>query len=137
MEGGAKRPTVVKCEKHGLHYDSATQTGCVICRREAGQPARGAAAAAPGGAATAAPGGSLGMALAMTALLLAGTAFGLLAAHEAVSRSLQRFMSPGEAFSGGGNAFEKSLDRDLQALGGAESAAAESLPVPAGEGDGE
>lgn len=33
----AKRPTpVVKCEKHGLHYDSSKMDGCVICRREAG-----------------------------------------------------------------------------------------------------
>jgi hypothetical protein len=33
----AKRPTtVVKCEKHGLHYDSTLMNGCVICRREAG-----------------------------------------------------------------------------------------------------
>jgi len=32
-----KRPTtVVKCEKHQLHYDSSIMNGCVICRREEG-----------------------------------------------------------------------------------------------------
>lgn len=60
----AKRPTtVVKCEKHGLHYDSALMDGCVICRREAG----GAPAARPR---------SMGKALAIAAaallLVLAG-----------------------------------------------------------------
>ena len=31
-------PTVV-CEKHRLRYDSETQTGCVLCRKEAGAAA--------------------------------------------------------------------------------------------------
>ena len=61
----AKRSTtVVKCEKHGLHYDSARMDGCVICRREAG----GGTVARP--AASPAPSGSMGQALAVTALLL-------------------------------------------------------------------
>src|SRR5689334_15063359 len=60
----AKRPTmVVKCEKHGLHYDSSKMDGCVICRREAG----GAPAARPR---------PLGKALAIAALLLALTLAG-------------------------------------------------------------
>ncbi len=36
------RRVAVKCERHGLHYNPATQTGCALCRREA---AGGAAAA--------------------------------------------------------------------------------------------
>ena len=60
----AKRPTmVVKCEKHGLHYDSSKMDGCVICRREAG----GAPAVRPR---------SLGKALAIAALLLVLTLAG-------------------------------------------------------------
>lgn len=31
-----KRASVLKCELHGLHYDSEKMSGCVICRREAG-----------------------------------------------------------------------------------------------------
>ena len=55
----AKRPTtVVKCEKHGLHYDSALMNGCVICRREAG-------------GASPTPPRSLGRILAVAALVLA------------------------------------------------------------------
>lgn len=64
----AKRPTtVVKCEKHGLHYDSSLMDGCVICRREAGG----------GPAVRAARPRSLGKALAVAALLLVLTLAGL------------------------------------------------------------
>ncbi len=31
-----KRTRLEKCERHGLHYDPAKMSGCVICRREAG-----------------------------------------------------------------------------------------------------
>jgi hypothetical protein len=57
----AKRPTtVVKCEKHNLHYDSSKMNGCVICRREAG--------GAP--VVRTAPPRSLGKALVIGAILL-------------------------------------------------------------------
>lgn len=64
----AKRPTtVVKCDKHGLHYDPAKMNGCVICRREAG--------GAPAGKARPR---SPGKALAIAAILLILTLAGLL-----------------------------------------------------------
>lgn len=57
----SSRSSVVKCERHGLHYDSTKMTGCVLCRREAG------AAPVP---AAAAPGAPLGGAIAVTIVLL-------------------------------------------------------------------
>ncbi len=38
-----QRAPLAKCEKHGLHYDPAKMSGCVICRREAQAEAAGAA----------------------------------------------------------------------------------------------
>jgi len=69
----ARPASVVKCEKHGLHYDSAKANGCVVCRREAGEPPP-PRQAAPGS-------GSLGMPLAVAAVLILVTAFALQAAH--------------------------------------------------------
>ncbi len=47
-----KRTSLAKCERHGLHYDPAKMSGCVICRREAGgalpRPPTGASAAPAG-----------------------------------------------------------------------------------------
>jgi hypothetical protein len=90
----------VKCEKHGLHYDSAKASGCVVCRREAGElpPVR------PGGAAVAsrqAPGssGSLGAALAVTAVLVVMTTFALQMVHAQFTEWLRNTGNP-SAFSG-------------------------------------
>ena len=81
MEPTGKPKTVVKCEKHGLHYDSARQSGCVVCRREAGElPAASPRSAAPA-AGVGGEGGSLGAALAVTAVLIAATAFAMLPVH--------------------------------------------------------
>lgn len=68
--------SVVKCEKHGLHYDSSRTSGCVICRREAG----GGSVARPT-AGPAATSGSLGQALAVTGVLLALTTAALFFTH--------------------------------------------------------
>jgi len=82
MEPTGKPRTVVKCEKHGLHYDSARQSGCVICRREAGElPGAPAAAAARPAAGVDGPRGSIGAALAVTAVLIAVAAFAMLPVH--------------------------------------------------------
>lgn len=76
--------SVVKCEKHGLHYDSSRMSGCVICRREAGgggsmaRPVAGAAAS-----------GSLGQALAVTGVLLALTTAALFFTHGFVAEAFQ------------------------------------------------
>jgi hypothetical protein len=37
---------VVVCEKHQLRYDAETQSGCVVCRREAATPEAGGSTAA-------------------------------------------------------------------------------------------
>lgn len=59
---------VVRCEKHGLRYNAATQSGCVRCRRETGE-----ASGARQRTETANPPVPLAAALAFTALLLFGT----------------------------------------------------------------
>lgn len=77
--------SVVKCEKHGLHYDASRMSGCVICRREAGG---GGAMARPSSAAAASR-GSLGQALAVTAILLALTTAALFFTHGFVVETFQ------------------------------------------------
>lgn len=107
MEGQDKPATVVKCEKHGLHYDSAKFSGCVRCRREAGElPPVGAGAAA----AAAQPSGALGPALGVTLLLLALTAFVLHTLHLQIVSSIKSMRSPGAA------ALESPADRDVQQM---------------------
>ena len=85
-----KRPSnLVKCEKHGLHYDPAKMDGCVICRREAGggtAPVRSAAVAAPSS--------SMGQALAVTFILLLLTTACLYLVHGMVAET---FQGPGTA----------------------------------------
>ncbi len=108
-DGPKRSSTVVKCERHGLHYDSAKMAGCVICRREAG----GATGLANGSAAAGAPAGSgsLGGALAVTALLLAAAAGALYLTHGAVAES---FQSAGQA---GGGRLDDGFDRQMDDLG--------------------
>lgn len=64
----AKKLVAVVCEKHGLRYNPQVHSGCVRCRKEAGETI-GAAAKARGGA-SAKPGGSIAAALAVTFLLV-------------------------------------------------------------------
>ncbi len=64
-----KRTSLAKCERHGLHYDPAKMSGCVICRREAG----GALPSPPTGPSTASVGvraGAVGESGSYTAPLL-------------------------------------------------------------------
>lgn len=56
----------VVCDKHGLRYNPQIHSGCVRCRKEAGETI---GAAARGGA-SAKPGGSIAAALAVTFLLV-------------------------------------------------------------------
>ncbi|HYU32201.1 MAG TPA: hypothetical protein VEW48_08555 [Thermoanaerobaculia bacterium] len=74
----AKPASVVKCEKHGLHYDSVKTSGCVLCRRESGElpPPRPGAAPAAASSATGSS-SSLGRALAVTGVLVVVTAFAM------------------------------------------------------------
>lgn len=64
----ARNLVAVVCEKHGLRYNPQIHSGCVRCRKEAGETI-GSAAAARGGA-NAKPGGSIAAALAVTFLLV-------------------------------------------------------------------
>ena len=109
MEPQGKPATVVKCEKHGLHYDSAKFSGCVRCRREAGElPPVGAGAGAA--AAAAPPSGALGPALGVTLLLLALTAFILHTLHLQIVSTFKSMRPPGAA------ALESPADQDLQQM---------------------
>ena len=104
MEGQGKPATVVKCEKHGLHYDSAKFSGCIRCRREAGElPPPGAGASAP-----AQPKGALGPALGVTFLLLALTAFVLHTLHLQIVGSIKSMRA--------GSALASPADRDMQQI---------------------
>ncbi|HEX9733538.1 MAG TPA: hypothetical protein VGG06_16320 [Thermoanaerobaculia bacterium] len=80
---GAPQMVTVKCEKHGLRYNPNLHSGCVRCRREAGEPISGSGALAPGPVAEgpANAGGSVVPALAVAALLVIVTGGGFYAAH--------------------------------------------------------
>lgn len=90
-----KRTSLAKCERHGLHYDPAKMSGCVICRREAGGSLEapvsagvGAAVGRPPGAAAAAAGGagssSMVAPLLVAAVLCVGMGLALYELHDAV-----------------------------------------------------
>ncbi len=78
------RTPLAKCERHGLHYDPAKMTGCVICRREAqaeaGGPAPSSSSAAP---ATRHP---LAGPLLVTAALCFGAGFAFYQLHHAAAK---------------------------------------------------
>lgn len=90
-----KRTSLVKCERHGLHYDPAKMSGCVICRREAGGALPAPSVDVPGATVGAVPGvaaaavggsgsGSLAAPLLVAAGLCLGMAFALYELHGAV-----------------------------------------------------
>jgi hypothetical protein len=90
LEAQPKRSSsVVKCEKHGLHYDSSTMSGCVRCRREVSggtvemRTAKEAAS------------GSLGQALIVTVILLALTTAGLYLTHGLLAKRFKALMPEG------------------------------------------
>ncbi len=111
-DGPKRSSTVVKCERHGLHYDSAKMAGCVICRREAGGTGGIASMANGSTAAGASAGsGSLGGALAVTALLLAATTGALFLTHSVLVDS---FLSADQA---GGSRVDDGFDQQMEDLG--------------------
>jgi hypothetical protein len=131
LEPMAKSSTVVKCEKHGLHYDSAKTSGCVLCRRESGElpPPR------PGAAASSSPApassGSLGLALAVTAVLVGATTFAMQTVHAQFLEWLRTTGNP-SAFESGSTYQQKQMDgvlKELEEQGGGEEGG--------GEGEGE
>lgn len=87
------QPRAVRCEVHGLLYDPHQGSGCVLCRREAGQPVQAAPERAPAN-------DSMRNALAVTAALVIVTSLGLFAAHKAVIGMVSGFFT-GEALEGG------------------------------------
>ncbi len=85
----AKASRLVKCDRHGLHYDPEKMSGCVICRREAGGSAPqggvsyGGATASPTGA----PSG-LALHLGIAAVLCLAGGFALFSVHSAIAAVL-------------------------------------------------
>ena len=112
MEPMAKPTSVVKCEKHGLHYDSSKTSGCVVCRRESGElpPVRPGAGAAPAGSP-----GSLGMALAVTAVLIGAAAFAMQMVHGQFQEWL-RNAGNSSAYETGNTYQQKQMDGVLEEL---------------------
>ncbi len=115
MEPMAKPASVVKCEKHGLHYDSAKTSGCIVCRRESGELPPPSAAAAATSSPAARSSGSLGMALAVTAALVAVTTL----AMQLVNTQFQEWLrSAGNrsAYETGGTYQQKQMEGVLKEL---------------------
>jgi hypothetical protein len=115
-----ERTPLAKCEKHGLHYDPAKMSGCVICRREAQAAAGGTAPPSPAADAFAPPERSLLGPLLVTAALCFGAGFALYQLHGAVAN----------LFPGSGSTPEvpqitapqqKQLDQALRELTGGNS----------------
>jgi hypothetical protein len=117
LEPTARSSSVVKCEKHGLHYDSAKTGGCVVCRRESGElpPYR------PGNAAAGAAAGSGS---------LPATAVGMQMVHGAFTTWLRETGNP-SAYESGNTYQQKQMDGVLQEL--KEQGADDGAPVPEGE----
>ena len=85
---GSRRLDVGVCEKHGLRYNRAVETGCVRCRRESGvAPAAATGASRLGTAVRLDAPSSIGIQLLVAALLIGGTGGLCFAAHQAVLKS--------------------------------------------------
>jgi hypothetical protein len=80
-----ERTPLAKCEKHGLHYDPAKMTGCVICRREALAAGTGGALPSPAVDPLSPPSRSLLGPLLVTAALCFGAGFAFYLLHGAVA----------------------------------------------------
>jgi len=103
---------VVTCEKHGLRYNRAVESGCVRCRRERGAGTRSGTTSGRGPvAARAEAPASLPMQLLIAALLVGGTGSLCWGAHQAVIDSfaggliahtgrsgIEAATAPGEAY---------------------------------------
>lgn len=83
----AKTSVTVVCEKHGLRYNPQIHSGCVRCRKEAGETI-GAVAASPA-VASAEPRGSIAAALAVTFLLVTVSSGIFYAAHKSAWEAAQ------------------------------------------------
>lgn len=116
---------VVKCEKHGLHYDSSTMSGCVLCRREAGGGATGVQRAVE------AQSGPLGQALLVTLILLALTTAGLYLTHGLLVKNF-RDMMPGQ---GDEPAFDAGFESQINDMGIPTEAAEPADTYSGPEGD--
>lgn len=92
---GSRQTVSVVCEKHGLRYNPTLHSGCVRCRKEAGEkigaPAPVARTAAP--AAAAAAEGSVLPALAVTLLLVVVTGGGFYFAHRQIRDTVGGYLS--------------------------------------------
>lgn len=77
----------VVCERHGLRFNPQIHSGCVRCRKEAGEVIGGAAKAAAGPAVQ--PGGSIVAALAVTLLLVGISSAIFYSIHKAAWESSQ------------------------------------------------
>ena len=123
MELMARPASVVKCEKHGLHYDSAKASGCVVCRRESGElppPRTGAAASASASKSS----GSLGAALAVTFVLVGVTTFAMQLVHTQFMEWLRNFGNP-TALEAGNTYQQQQMDgalKELKEQGGSDDA---------------
>lgn len=82
------RTVTVVCEKHGLRYNPQLHSGCVRCRKEAGEAIGSGPMKAPAGTSTR-QGGSLAAALAVTFFLVAGTSLVFYTIHKAAWDSAQ------------------------------------------------
>jgi len=113
MEPMAKPASVVKCEKHGLHYDSAKTSGCVVCRRESGElpPPRPGATASPAARSS----GSLGTALAVTAALVAVTTLAMQLVQTQFQEWLRKTGNP-SAYETGATYQQKQMEGVLKEL---------------------
>ncbi len=99
--GTAKQLTSVKCEQHGLRYNPNVHTGCVRCRKEAGEqigtaPPQPSVAVTAGVIPTRTTQSRLMPSLAVTAILIALTGGTLFWAHsQFVSRVEQMELDSG------------------------------------------
>jgi hypothetical protein len=86
---GSRQLDVAVCEKHGLRYNRAVESGCVRCRRESGIVSTpGAKGAGPGAAPRSLdPPASPAIQLLIAALLIGGTGGLCWGAHQAVLES--------------------------------------------------
>lgn len=95
----AKKPVAVVCEKHGLRYNPQVHSGCVRCRKEAGETIGVAAKAAA--ATSVRPGGSIAAALAVTFFLIVISSGVFYAIHraswEAAQEARERWLEQREA----------------------------------------
>lgn len=102
-----KRTSLAKCERHGLHYDPAKMSGCVICRREAGgalpapvQSVPGTAIGVPPGVAVAATGDSGSGSLAAPLLVAAGLCLGMGLALYVLHGTVGTYVRTGGGYAG-------------------------------------